>query len=218
MSKSPDTTIDVLELIKDGRHFAEKKGNQIFIIDSLTGNTIAMYADTTLGVPTNFDKITLANGSIAWVQNGLNPQALERGVVTYNPLVIDIICQRIAEGGSLTAICKELNMPSYQTLCRWRRAHPSIDEQLQIARRDRAEYLRDEALAEAKSAEGRDPISGSQLRVDTLKWAASVDHERYNPKTKVEATINAPTQILVYTGIDRETPVEMKDAKVIDVD
>lgn len=218
MSNIPSETIDVLELIKDGRHFAETRGNQVFIIDSLTGNTVAMYADTTLGVPTNFERTELANGAVAWVQTGLNPQALERGVVTYNPLVVDLLCQKIAEGGSITKICKEPNMPTYQTLCRWRRAHPSIDEQLLIARRDRAEYLRDEALAEAQRAEGRDPISGSQLRVDTYKWAASVDHERYNPKTKVEATINAPTQILVYTGIDREAPVDMKEAKVIDVD
>lgn len=196
--------VDILELLKDGRHFAEKRGDRVHIIDSLTGNSIVMYVDTrTGGIPTQFVETGLPNGATAWIQEGINPLALGRREIVYSPVIIDLLCQRIAEGASLTAVCKEEGMPTYSVLCQWRRHHPEIDASLSHARRDRAEFLRDEALLEAKQAEGRDPISGAQLRVDTYKWAAGVDDGKYSPKAKVEATINNPTQIVVYTGIDR---------------
>lgn len=204
ISLSSQEELNILELLKDGRHFAEKRGEMVHVIDSLTGNTLALFADPrTGGVPRTFDKVTLESGAVVWTQTGVNPVMAGRKEIAYSPMIVDLICQRIAEGGSLTRICQEDGFPSYNVLCRWRRQHPHIDEQLALARRDRAEYLRDEAVAEALGAEGRDPISGSQLRVDTFKWAAGVDDGKYSPKAKVEATINTPTQIIVHTGIDR---------------
>lgn len=94
-------------------------------------------------------------------------------------------------------------MPSYPTLRAWAKQHPWIDEHLNQARRDRAETLRDKAVFTAETSESKDPIDSAALKVDTYKWAAGVDNEKYNPKTKVEATISTPTQIVVYTGIDR---------------
>lgn len=207
MTSPSKNEIDLLELVRDGRHFAEKRGDRIHIIDSLTGNTKIIYSDPgTSQVPTEFVESQLPNGSTVFVQTGVNPVAGGVREITYSPITVDLICQKVAEGGSLTRICGQPGFPSYTAFCRWRRQHPWIDEQLTLARRDRAEYLRDKAVGEADKAEGRDPISGSQLRVDTYKWAASVDNEKYNPKAKVEATLVAPTQIIVHTGIDRGEP------------
>lgn len=218
MTHLPSKEIDILELLRDGRHFSEKRGDMIHIIDSLTGNTVVLYTDSrTAHVPTTFVEAGLPSGVTVWTQTGVNPIAAMRKEIVYNPVTIDLICQKIAEGGSLTRICQEDGMPSYNTLCRWRRMHPQIDEQLMLARRDRAEFLRDSAMLEAATAEGRDPISGAQLRVDTFKWAAGVDDGKYSPKAKVEATITTPTQIIVHTGIDRATaekeavPVESEE-------
>lgn len=206
MSQKLTKSIDLLELLKDGRHHARTENGVVQILDSVTGNIVAMFTDPN-NPPTNLVESALPSGNTVWIQEGMNPLAGGRREIVYSPLVIDLLCQAIAEGGSLTELCRnDRRFPLYSTLRRWARSHPWIDEALAQARRDRAEYLRDQALAEAQQAEGKDPISGSQLRVDTYKWAAGVDDGKYSPKAKVEATINQPTQIVVMTGIDR-TPL-----------
>lgn len=201
------SSVNILDLLKDGKHFSEKRGDKIHIIDSLTGKSVVIYSDPrTSHIPTQFQQ--LEDGT--YVQLGVNILP-ERREVVYNPVTVDLLCQLIAGGMGLTRACEHPGMPTYTTVCRWRRHHSWIDEALEQARRDRAEWHRDQALAEAEAASGRDPISGAQLRVDTHKWAAGVDHSRYSPKAKVEATITAPTQIIVHTGIPREVAAPTRD-------
>ncbi len=69
--------------------------------------------------------------------------------------------------------------------------------------------MRDLALQEALKTNDKNDAPAQALKVETYKWAAAMDHERYNPRTKVEATINTPTQIIVNTGIVRDP--EIKD-------
>lgn len=219
-------TFDLTALLADGRHFAEKRGDRIYIIDSLTGNSIVVYAETPAGVPTHFVERT-ENGVTSWVQEGLQPSAVDRATyVAFTPTIIHLMCSEIAEGKSITKLCGTKGYPTYPVLRRWARVHPWIDDELEKARRDRAEHFRDRVIAEAEeAASSKDPVIAAQLRVETYRWAASMDHERYNPKTKVEATLNTPTMIVVKTGIDRSikeaTPapeqrdvVEVPDAKV----
>ena len=206
--------LDILELLKDGRHFAEKRGDRIHIVDSLTGNSIIMYADPqTAKLPTALVESSLPNGATVWIEEGLNPhpQGGQREIA-YSPVIVHLICQQIVEGAGITSICNQPGFPKYNVLRKWAHQHPWIDEHLNQARRDRAETLRDKAVQTAEEAESRDPIDKASLQVDTYKWAAGVDNEKYNPKTKVEATINTPTQIVVYTGIDR---TEARDVTAI---
>jgi hypothetical protein len=204
---APENTkdIDLMELLRDGRHFAERRENHIHVVDSLTGHTIALLGPSPQETPSTFSAIELPNGRTVYVQQGINTNVPTREI-TYSPLIIDLLCQKIAEGGSLTELCRQREYPSYSTLRRWARQHTWIDEALQQARRDRAEYFRDKAVHTAEGAEGRDPISVANLQVDTYKWAAGVDDGKYSPKAKIEASINLPTQIIVKTGIDR-TPL-----------
>lgn len=194
------------DLLQDGKHFAERRGTDLHIINSLTGESTIVMPPPTVKGSIKFIERRLPSGNICWVYD-LSVEIEEiRHNTVYNPAIIDLICQRIVDGMSLTEVCKLPNMPGYSVLCRWRRQEPWIEHALEQARRDRAEAMRDQALAEALAAD-EDNASAQRLKVDTLKWGASVDHERYNPKTKVEATINTPTVIQVVTGIDR-TPVE----------
>lgn len=94
-------------------------------------------------------------------------------------------------------------MPTYAQLRLWARTHPWIDEELERARRDRAETMRDNALDSALEATDKNNAPAQALKTDTYRWLAGIDNEKYNPKTKVEATVNTPTQVIVYTGIDR---------------
>lgn len=197
------TTLDLTELLRDGKHFAEKRAGVTHIIDSETGKTIMAFSGGTrepqLLVPAG-------DGSDLLVTPGLNVNALLEHMVPYSPLLLDLVCQKLAEGENLTQICKTPGFPTYRALCAWRRKYPEVSVALNEAKRDRAEALRDKALNEAEGAVSRDPVTASALRVDTYKWASGIDDPRYSPKAKVEATLNAPTQIVIHTGINREEP------------
>lgn len=196
-------TVNFLDLLRSGTHFAEERGDYVYILESKTGVTLAIQPKKNPGA--TLSPKTLEDGSTLWCEPDFTPRPYLHHEAVYSPITLDIICQRIAEGMSITDICKTQGMPTYSTLTRWRRLHPEVQEALAQARIDRAEAFRDKAVKEAASAEGKDPISGPALRVDTYKWAASVDDpQRYSQKAKIEAQINMPTQIIVETGIRRE--------------
>src|SRR5690606_12594483 len=58
----------------------------------------------------------------------------------FNHVAADAICEAILSGRSLTKILAELKMP-YSMYCRWRREVPDFAENVDQARRDRAELL-----------------------------------------------------------------------------
>lgn len=204
-------SIDVVALIRKGTHFAEKHGDKIHVIECATGNTLVLYADQVRGVPNRLTQVTLADGTRVWTQEELIPTLSLNRTPSFNPVVIDIICQKIVEGRNLTDICREPGMPTYTTFCRWRREHTWIEEHIERARRDRAEQYRDRVLTEADSAHSsKDPINATNTKIEAYKWAAAIDKpEVYSPKAKLEATVNVPTQIIVATGIDRSRPVDV---------
>jgi transposase-like protein len=129
-------------------------------------------------------------------------------VALYSPMVIDQICDLLVNGGSLTKICQMPGMPSYTTLSKWRRQHPEVATALEEARRDRAEALRDKAVALVEGDLHKNDVPGVELQVETLWKAAGVDDVRYSPRAKVEATVTVPTQIIVETGIRRDIQPE----------
>lgn len=203
--------VDLIALANDGRHYAERREGVVRIIDSLTGKIIAVQSEYAPAHPGDYSEILLPTGDVVLAQRGLEKFALDARLhADLQPYLIDVICQKVAEGQSLMAICKEPGFPSYNTLAKWRRKHDWVSTALHEARTDRAEYLRDKAVQEAENAENpKDSIDGTKLRVDTYKWAAGVDDSKFSPRSKVEATINAPTQLIIVTGIDRkEDPPE----------
>jgi hypothetical protein len=128
----------------------------------------------------------------------------------YNPVLGDIIAQKIIEGVAMSEICKEPGMPSLYLIARWRKIYPDFDEAINFARRVRAEMLRDEALSTAREAKSidKDFIAGQKLAVDTLKWAAEKDDpDSYGSKTKVEGGVGV-VHFIVDTGIDRSLQAE----------
>ncbi len=116
-----------------------------------------------------------------------------------------MICEKIARGAGLIKICDEAGMPSYPMLCRWRRQHPEIDKALDAARRDRAEFHRDKAMAVVEpKLNDMDEVADAKLKHEAHKWAAGVDDQKFSPKSKVDVAVNTPTIIQISTGINRE--------------
>lgn len=195
---------DLQELLTDGRHYSERRGRTTYIVDSMTGVTIAVLEN--LHLPASTITKQVVDGKEVWSDRPNPVLETLSNPLAYSPVIIDQMCARIVNGEALTQICGSMNMPTYAQFCRWRRNQNWIDDAITQARRDRAEALRDKALMAAESAD-EDNIKEASLRVETYKWAAGVDHERYSPKAKIEATIQAPTQIIVHTGIDRSIGV-----------
>jgi len=214
-------SVDLLELVKSGSHYTERRGDRIHIVDAKTGETFSMYSSNTMGVPETLELVVLQDGTKVWTQPALAPTIKGTNDVLFSPMIIDLLCQKIVEGKNITDICGLAPFPSYVTFSRWRREHPWIDQAIEKARADRAEFYRDQIMKEAASAVStKDPINASSLKIDALKWASSIDDPtRYSPKAKVEATVNMPTQIIVNTGIDRgPRPVQPIEDKAMIAD
>jgi len=182
--------------------FARKNSNNLIeLVDIKTGEVVKIQS-TYQDVPdTNCTEVDTGKGLVL-VEKGLSLNNVPRNrFVPYSPILIDIICQRIAEGETLTQICKDDDMPGYSTLSRWRREHSEVGELIGHARIDRAEGRYTRALQEADSAD-EDNVQANKLRFTAYQWAASVDNpEMYSPRTKVSGDKNAPVVIEIDTGI-----------------
>lgn len=134
--------------------------------------------------------------------------------------VADVICERIADGESLRAICSEDEMPNKATVFRWLAKYPEFSDQYARARDEQAETLFDEILDIADNGSndwmkrnGGDEenegwvINGealrrSQLRVDARKWmAGKLRPKKYGEKQVVSGDPDAPVKMeIVWSG------------------
>ncbi len=103
----------------------------------------------------------------------------------FTKALVDKICERIASGESLRAICEGKSMPAKTTVMRWLadKRYSEFCDQYAHAREAQADHFADEILAIADDGsndtytteDGReivdhDHIQRSRLRVDTRKW------------------------------------------------
>ncbi len=98
-------------------------------------------------------------------------QASGRGRPTiYTDELAKEICDRIAEGESLKAICLSNGMPSRSIIYDWKRDNPIFSDMYAQAKRDQADSLADEIHYIADTEP--DPAK-ARVRVDARKWTAS---------------------------------------------
>ncbi len=92
----------------------------------------------------------------------------------YNLKTAEAICEQLAAGASLVAICKQAGMPSYSTAMAWLRTHDEFLQMYRLAREDQADVLADEIIEIAdEKVETSEAVQRNRLRVDARKWAAS---------------------------------------------
>ena len=65
---------------------------------------------------------------------------------TFTQAIADAICERIAEGETLSEICRSDGMPKRRTVYDWLRAHVEFAKAMDIARDVGADAIADEAL------------------------------------------------------------------------
>lgn len=128
----------------------------------------------------------------------------------YSDELAKTICQRLAEGESLRAICRDEIMPAKSTVLAWclDSKHPFSDQYAR-ARDIQADTLADELLeiaddgtndwVEKETRNGsmilcdHEHIQRSRLRVDTRKWIASkLKPKRYGEKLSIAGHDGGP--------------------------
>ena len=117
----------------------------------------------------------------------------------------DAICNRIADGESLRAICEDAGMPDKATVFRWLSAeqHKDFRSQYSRAREAQADSLVDDILPIADDArndwmkrngenatgyqENGEVLRRSALRIDARKWlAGKMAPKKYGDKQQIE--------------------------------
>ena len=116
---------------------------------------------------------------------------------TFTQQLADQICERMANGQTLRAVCRDIDLPP-STVIEWTMNNKTFSEQYTQARQKQADSYADMILDEAFNS--HDAQIG-RLRVDALKWVASkLAPKRYGDKVEVEQT--GTTKIRVIMGGD----------------
>ena len=125
----------------------------------------------------------------------------------YSPELINVICDRIANGEPLVRICREEAMPNVVTVYRWLNKYPEFSNLYAKAKDAAADTLAEEIQdiadsipMETTDKEGNtrfDPayINWMRLRVDARKWvAAKLKPKKYGDRTIMAGDPESPLQ------------------------
>jgi hypothetical protein len=105
---------------------------------------------------------------------------------TFDQKLFDRICERMAEGESLRAICKTKDYPAKRTVLRWVAKDEKLAAQYAEAQNMRAEHYFDEIIDIADK--GADPAK-TRVQVDARKWVlARMNPKKYGDKFTQELT------------------------------
>lgn len=98
------------------------------------------------------------------------------------------ICEQIAHGKSLRAICAEDDMPTSSTVFKWLSEKEGFSEQYARARTRQADYFFEEIVEIADNVEADSAaVAKARLQVDARKWAASkIAPKKYGDKTELD--------------------------------
>lgn len=95
----------------------------------------------------------------------------------YTEAIVDTICQSMANGETVTEICKRPDMPGIETIQRWKREKPEFGERYAQAREELADWHFNEALQVTLDAT-IETVQVARLRFEGHKWYA----EKLNPR------------------------------------
>jgi TusA-related sulfurtransferase len=143
-------------------------------------------------LPTFAAKLHRARTAAGWHMRGGRKPRWDEGLAAE-------IYYRMSEGESLTAICRDPQMPSFNTVWKWRIEHPRFAEAVALAQRMQAERLCDEGW-EIACAVTPENAYATRVQLGQLRWTAAalgprrfgrfkaVDWEDEGPQARAEPT------------------------------
>lgn len=121
----------------------------------------------------------------------------------YTKELVDVICERLADGEGLIGICEDEAMPDRSTVFRWLEVREEFRDKYARAREAQADYYADEIVDVSKNRAldlpldngkgGYTPdttaVQRDRLIIDALKWKASkLAPKKYGEKVQQEIT------------------------------
>ena len=123
--------------------------------------------------------------------------------VPYSPELAKRICDELAEGKTLAAICRAEGMPGRMSVHDWKKRYPEFGEAFELARDAGYDAIADEAIEIAEDGQNDwterpargggtykavDPeaLGRSKLRVDTRMKLLAVWSPRYRPQQGIQ--------------------------------
>jgi hypothetical protein len=123
------------------------------------------------------------------------------------PELCTLICERVAKGETLTAICNEPLMPAWTTVHEWKKADESFRQAFMRAREQQAEVWAEEIISISDDElPTHEEIGRARLRMQSRQWLAG----KYNP-----TYADKPTQVGVNVGVNVVLP-EAERVKLIE--
>lgn len=136
-----------------------------------------------------------------------------RFVTAYDPGVALKVCELVAEGLTLSEICKPGGgMPHRQTFHRWVVADVELQKAYMAARELSAHSMEEEALDIARELRKEGDLSSAKVRaydvaMNQLRWSASRRNPRvYSERGQLQITV--PIQINTSLNLDEGPPPE----------
>lgn len=111
----------------------------------------------------------------------------------YTDKLVSEICNRIADGESLSTICRDEHMPSRETVYAWLKESSQFSDRYARARELQADYFVDEIIEIADNANAKSSVEvqKAKLRIDTRKWAAEkLNSKAYGAKVEVKRNLS----------------------------
>ncbi len=135
----------------------------------------------------------------------------------YTVEIGDAICHLVREGMIYKEIVDKLGLKYVQTIYVWKTRYPDFGKKLKEARRDRADVYYDRVM-EIASDEliDKEMVASLKLRSELYKWGAEKANPEYGSKVTASGPAG-PMQIIIDTGIRRESDIEKVEVEVSDV-
>lgn len=197
----------------------------IELVHPYTGEVLAVQKDAAASLektPDRYQPVELPNGEVRYLEKTLDSGIFGNARKSWarNAVLEDLICQQLANGENIKDICKTPGFPTLSVFSKWMQ-DPEFKGRVSEARAMRAEVLKEEVLYQADQAiaeaEPEQSVAARKLKVDALKWVASVDSpDRFGNKTKVENS-STSTILIIDTGIRREDGAAKDAPETIDV-
>ena len=153
-------------------------------------------------------------------QRALVKRTKGRPPATYRAEIAAEICDRVANGATLSQICKSDGMPTAVVFRRWVLARKDLFEAFQAARQLSADSLFDEALDMARAL-AEEPGTAQRVRaydvaMSQLRWSAGKLHpQQYSDRSQVAFVV--PIQILTTLDLGQEGVQKDKGKSIYDL-
>jgi hypothetical protein len=120
----------------------------------------------------------------------------------FSDKLADKICERIADGESLRAICADKNVPGKRTVMTWLSRNENFRHQYAQAREEQADFYADEII---EIADNEADTNRARVRIDARKWKASkMAPKKYGDYQRVHAKLEHDFSGLSDEELDRE--------------